>query len=373
MSQTATILTLAPGFEPVAAAFQKHLDEGLELGAGFCARVEGQTVVDLVGGHADRARTRPWTAETLVPVYSTSKPIAAMTLARLADQGLLDFDEPIGRLWPEFAAHGKPVTIAEALSHQAGVPGFPDPIDPDLWLDHAALAPLLAAQAPLWRPGGANGYHPITYGVIANELALRACGRTIGAHLKAEVCGPQDIDFWIGLPDVHHVRCAEMMKPRGLPEPVARGELHKVAFLKPWSAPSRGGADWRRTEMPAANAHGTARSLATLYDVFADEGRIGGREMVSRRALKDLTAPRIEGRDLVLEFDVRRAAGPMINAHGAFGPNPHGFGHPGRGGASALADPDARLSAAYVMNRQSMALIDDPRPRALIAALYACL
>jgi CubicO group peptidase (beta-lactamase class C family) len=190
---------VAKGFEPVLAAFETNFAEGLELGAGFCAVVEGEVVVDLVGGYADRAKTKAWTSETLVPIYSTTKPIAAMVLARLQDQGKLSFDDPIGWLWPEFTAHGKDVTIAQALSHQAGVPGFVDPIDPALWLNPPALAAALAQLEPMWPPGTANGYHPLTYGYIAGELALRAQGTTLGTQLRGEICAPLGLDFWIGL------------------------------------------------------------------------------------------------------------------------------------------------------------------------------
>lgn len=364
---------VARGFEQVAEVFQRHFNEGLELGAGFCAMIEGEVVVDLIGGHADRDKTRPWTDTTLVPVYSTTKPIAAMVLARLHDQGLLDFDEPITRLWPEFGAHGKDVTIAEALSHQAGVPGFKDPIDPALWLDPPKLAEALAALAPMWKPGTANGYHPLTYGYIAGELAMRAEGRSLGTHLREEVCGPLGIDFWIGLPDEHHPRCAEISRPRGLPQLGPASPEKRAAFLTPWSAPDRGGALWRRTEIPSANGHGTARSVAALYGMFAMEGQIGGRAVVGAPGMKALSVPRIQGLDLVLGFDIKWCAGVMANSNRAYGPNDGAFGHSGWGGSCGFGDPETRVSAAYVMNKQSTALIADTRALDLVNALYACL
>jgi CubicO group peptidase (beta-lactamase class C family) len=364
---------VAQGFEPVLAAFETNFAEDLELGAGFCALVEGEVVVDLVGGFADRAKTIAWTDQTLVPVYSTTKPIAAMVLARLADQGKLSFDDPIGWLWPEFTAHGKDVTIAQALSHQAGVPGFVDPIDPALWLNPHALAATLAEQKPMWEPGTASGYHPLTYGYIAGELAMRAHGTTLGTQLRHDVCGPLDLDFWIGLPDEHHGRCAEIKRPTAAPNLGPINPERKAAFLTKWAAPDRGGADWRRAEIPSANGHGTARAVATLYGMFANGGKIGDTQVVSPETMADFTKARIKGADLVLPYDLEWAAGVMRNSNLIYGNNPATMGHSGWGGSGAFGDPDRRVSAAYVMNRQTTALLGDERAGRLWAALYGCL
>lgn len=365
---------VAPGFEPVAEAFAEGLAG--ELGAGFAATIEGETVVALWGGFADRAQTTPWAPDTLVPVYSTTKPIAAITLARLIDTAGLSFEAPVASLWPAFAAQGKgAVTIAQALSHQAGVPGFVEPIDPALWLDPPALAEQLAALAPLWPPGTQSGYHPLTYGYLAGEIARRAdpAGRTLGAQLRAEITGPAGVDFWIGLPDAHHARCAEIARPRDLPQLGPITPEKRAAFLTKWAAPDRGGPDWRRAEIPSANGHGTALSVAQLYAILANDGRLGARAILSKAALAALVAVRCQGPDRVLPFDLTWAAGVLINSNGFYGPNPAALGHSGWGGSCGLADADRRLSAAYVMNRQSNALMGDPRAMRLIAALYGCL
>jgi hypothetical protein len=94
-------------FAPVHAAFEGNLTTGADVGASFCATVDGETVVDLWGGYADEARTRPWHRDTIVNVYSTTKTMTALTALLLADRGELDFDAPVARYWPEFAANGK--------------------------------------------------------------------------------------------------------------------------------------------------------------------------------------------------------------------------------------------------------------------------
>ena len=364
---------VAQGFEPVLAAFEANFAQDLELGAGFCAMVDGEVVVDLVGGFADRAKTIPWSDQTLVPIYSTTKPIAALVLARLQDQGKLGFDDPIGWLWPEFTAHGKDVTIAQALSHQAGVPGFVDPIDPALWLNPPALAAALAELKPMWVPCTASGYHPLTYGYIAGELAMRAQGTTLGTQLREDVCRPLGIDFWIGLPDEHHERCAEMSRPKAMLMLGPTTPERTAAFLTKWAAPDRGGAEWRRAEIPSANGHGTARSVAELYGIFANDGRIGETQVVSPETMADFTKSRIKGPDLVLPYELEWASGVMRNSNLIFGDNPATLCHSGWGGSGAFGDPERRVSAAYVMNKQTPALLGDERAGRLWSALYGCL
>lgn len=362
---------VAPGFEHVGEVFAAALSE--ELGAGFAAVREGEVVVDLWGGWADRAQTEPWARDTIVPVYSTTKGVSAIVLAMLAGQGLIDYEAPLASLWPAFAANGKDrVTVAQTLAHQAGVPGFLEPIDPDLWLDPPRCAEAVAALAPLWPPGSASGYHPLTWGYIAGEIALRATARSLGTMLREDICAPLGLDFQIGTPESDHARCAEMKKPTRAGE---FGEItppRKAAFFTPWAAPVRGGARWRKIEIPSANGHGTALALARLYEAYATGGEIAGKRVLSQEGFAALTKRRWKGDDLVLPFNIDWRTGVMGNSNRVYGPNDEAFGHSGMGGSCGFGDPIARISASYVMNKQSHHLMGDPRALKLIEALYSC-
>lgn len=363
---------VAPGFERVREAFEAGLAE--ELGASFAATRDGEVVVDLWGGWADRELTRQWTRETIAPVYSTTKGVAAVVIAKLFDEGTLDYDAPASALWPAFSAHGKDdVTIAQTLAHQAGVPGFIEPIDPDLWLDPPACAEAIAALTPLWPPGSASGYHPLTWGYIAGEIALRASGRSLGTILREDICTPLGIDFMIGTPGSEHHRCSEMKKPTRAGK---FGEItapRKAAFFSKWAAPVRGSAHWRKIEIPSANGHGNALSVARFYEVYASEGMIGGSRILSPHAFEALTKRRWFGEDLVLPFHVDWRTGVMGNSNAFYGPNAEACGHSGMGGSVGFGDPVARVSVGYVMNKQSHHIAGDPRSLKLVEALYACL
>ena len=363
----------APRFAAVATAFERALRNGSELGAAFAVVIDGETVVDLHGGWADREASRAFGPETLAPVFSVTKAVSAIMLARLVDAGKLAYDQTVASVWPEFAKAGKArVTVGELLSHQAGLSGFPQPMDPADWFEWDAICAKLAAMEPLWPPGTRSGYHPVTFGHLAGEVFRRIDGRSLGQALREEVAGPLDLDLWIGLPDAEHARVAELEKPRTVPSFGEMNPATRAAFLTRWSSPGgRGSAAWRRAEFPAANGHATALALARMAGMLA---RPDGGALLSVEAIEGLAREQIAGPDLVLPFDISWGAGVMRNGGlGIYGPHRGAFGHSGWGGACMFADRERGLGIAYVMNRQSAHLLGDPRPGRLIAATYDAL
>lgn len=361
-------------FAAVKDAFARNFAAGEELGARFTLVESGEVVLDLWAGHADRARSRPFDARTLTPVFSTTKAAAALLIARLVDRGALKYEQTVASVWPEFAAAGKgEITIAQALSHQAGLAGFPDEMDPAEWFDWDAVCAKLAAMAPLWPPGSVSGYHPITFGYLAGEIFRRVDGRSMGTALREDLAEPFGLDIWIGLPDAEFDRVAELQRPKGLPDFGEVNAATRAAFLTPWSAPAgRGQAEWRRIEIPSANGHATAEALARLMGALADGGRLDSAQILSPATIAEATRERIRGQDLVLPFVMSWGAGLMRNETvRAWGPGTRTFGHSGWGGSCAFADPERRLAGAYVMNRQSTQLLGDDRARRLIEAAYA--
>jgi CubicO group peptidase (beta-lactamase class C family) len=354
-------------------AFAANFEAGEELGARFTLVEAGEVVVDLMAGWADRKRTMRFGETTLAPIFSTGKAVAALMIARLVDQTKLDYGQTVASVWPAFGQAGKAnVTIEQAISHQAGLPGFPEPVDPALWFDWDATCAKLAAMAPMWPPGTASGYHPVTVGYIAGEIFRRVDGRTMGRALREDLGVPFGLDLWIGLPDSEHARVCDVQRPSALPDFGHVNPPTEAAFLKPWSQPGgRGQAEWRRMEIPSANGHATAEALARLMGALANDGWLDGGEILSPALIAEASRERIRGQDLVLPFDMSWAAGFMRNEPNfPWGPGRQTFGHSGWGGACAFADPERRLGGAYVMNRQGVALMGDPRPKRIIEAAY---
>ncbi len=377
MTDSPQIHGLCPDrFAAVREVFTQNFASGQEVGARFALADRGEIIIDLFAGHADRARTRPFDERTLTPIFSTTKLLASLMIARLVDQGLLAYDQTVASIWPAFAAEGKgAITVAQVLSHQAGLCGIAEEFDPALWFDWDFICERLAAMAPIWTPGTASGYHPITVGYLVGEIFRRVDGRSLGTALREDLAEPHDLDLWIGLPDSEHGRCADMQRPTGMPDLGEMTEARRLAFGTRWAAPlGRESAQWRRFEIPSANGHATAPALARIMALLADDGQLDGQARLSPGTAAEVMQERICGPDRVLPRKVSWAAGPLRNRlDPAFGPSPTTVGHYGWGGSCAFGDPTTGLSGAYVMTRQSIHLVGDPRATALIEAVYKSL
>lgn len=362
-------------FSDVKDAFIANFQEELECGASFAMVKDGEIIINLVGGYTNRKKDKLWNTDTLVPVFSSTKAVTAVLMALLVDQDRIGYDQLVKTLWPEFAAAGKAsITIAQILSHQAGLSGITNPEwTPQDWFNHDKTCRELAAQKPIWPPATACGYHPSTVGYLAAEIARRAdkYGRSLGTILREDICRENQIDFYIGTPPSEHDRCADIIKPRQLPDLGEINAATKAAFLEKWSAAGgKSQSAWREMENPAGNGHGTAAALAQIIDVI-HRGDIGGRKYLAEDMLEKITRPYYSGPNLVLPFNLTMAAGLMHNAPNFFyGPNENCFGHSGWGGSCVFADRETGYSAAYVMNKQSYYLMGDPRPLRIIKALY---
>jgi CubicO group peptidase (beta-lactamase class C family) len=340
-------------------------------------------LVDLWGGHADAARTRPWGRDTLVNVFSTTKAATALCAHMLADRGLLDLDAPVARTWPEFAAAGKAdLPVRFLLSHQAGLAALRSPLPTEALYDWQRMTRALAAEAPWWPPGSASGYHAMTYGFLVGEVLRRVTGRTLGAFFRDEVARPLGADFHIGLPAAEERRVAELVPPsaeelaaagaaaQGDPESL----LGKVMANPPLRPEVANTTAWRRAELPAANGHANARSVARVMAALACGGALGGLRLLGAEALARAAQQQSYDLDLVLGLPMRWGLGFMLSsAELPLGPSPRAFGHGGWGGSLAVADPDARVSWAYVMNKMSPGTTGDARAAGIVTELYAAL
>ncbi|MHA7871776.1 MAG: serine hydrolase domain-containing protein [Hyphococcus sp.] len=366
---------LSARFVKAGDAFAENFAESLELGACFAVMIDGDLVVDIRGGFVDRARERAWGEETLACIYSSSKAVLSIMVAKAVSDGALEYAAPVSRYWPEFGAAGKDaITLAEVLSHQAGLCGFAEEMPPDTWLDWDAIAHKVAAMAPLWPPGSANGYHPQTVGVIIGEIFRRVLGASVG-ELLTSARAASDMQIFCGMAPPETARTAYMPKPPRAPDLGPLNRYEELAFLKPWSAPARVAREaWLASEIPASNMHADARSLAAFVYPLANQGRNDAGAPVLRPAVvAEALGERVRGDDLVLPFHLSWTAGLMKNINRHFGPNDNAYGHAGFGGSCVVIDPEHRLTAAYVMSKMSPYLVGDPRALRLLNAVYDCL
>jgi len=374
-----------PRFERVRAAFAENFDKRNEYGAAVAVTVDGKQVVDLWGGHADKARTQPWRRDTIVNVFSTTKGLTAITAHRMVDQGLIDLDAPVARYWPEFGRAGKErIPVRWLLSHRAGLAAVRKPLPENACYDWATMTAALAEQEPWWEPGTKHGYHAITYGWLIGEVMRRVSGKSPGAYFRDEIARPLGIDCHIGLAASEDERCGQMIQsPPPPPDQVNLFEYAQKnpesvtakAFMNPPTAMKLGAINaraWRGAEIPAANGHTTGRALARLYGAIARGGEVDGIRILTPAAIERCHTEESHGRDEVLMVPTRFSTGFMLTqAHDPIGPNRNAFGHPGAGGSLGFADPEAKVGFGYTMNKMGPYILIDPRARALIDAVYA--
>ena len=377
--------TCDPKFNRVKDAFAENFEKRGEVGAAAAVMLDGKSVVDIWAGHADKEKTRPWARDTLVNVYSTTKGVTAICAHRLADKGLLDIDAPVAKYWPEFAQAGKDkLPVRYLLSHKAGLAAVRKTLDEDALFKWDKMTTALAEQEPWWEPGTKHGYHALTFGYLVGEVIRRITGKTPGTYLRDELAGPLGLDLHIGLDAKNDARTGDMipMPPPAPGEPNLFAEIMKdtesvtfKAFMNPPGGMRPGlvnTREWRAAEIPAANGHTTARSLAKLYGAVARGGELDGVRVMSKEQVAQCSIEQSNGPDALLILNTRFSLGFMMSQPGAsLGPNAKSFGHPGAGGSLGYADPEAKIGFGYTMNKMHAGLLIDARATALIDAVYA--
>ncbi|MFD7787528.1 serine hydrolase domain-containing protein [Streptomyces nojiriensis] len=380
--------SVAEGFEPVRDAFVRNFEALGDRGAAVAVYRDGRKVVDLWGGTRDAEGTEPWTEGTAQIVRSATKGVAAAVPLLLHQRGLLDLDAPVGSYWPEFKTGGKErILVRDVLAHRAGIPALDRGLSAAEAADGVSGARAVAAQQPFWEPGTEHGYHAQTYSWLLSELVLRATGRTVGSVLAEEIAEPLGLEFWIGLPETeaHRVgRVAPVEPPesagmlrtrprRNVSEAYADPDsLTRRAFAAIAPLPDENDPGYRAAELPASNGIGTARALARFYGatigVVEDGARIFTPATTALAGREHSAGP-----DRVLVVNTRFGPGYML--HGPASPllSPASFGHPGRGGSLAFADPEAGIGFGYVTNALAKSVTADPRAQALVRALKSAL
>ncbi|WP_405165021.1 beta-lactamase family protein [Nocardia sp. NBC_01499] len=382
--------TVAPGFEAVRDAFAANFADQGDVGAAVCVYRDGQPVVDLWGGLADPDAGRPWERDTLQLVYSATKGVVAAAAHLLVQRGLLDLDAPVAQYWPEFAAAGKgEIPVRWLLTHQAGLAAIDKPVPLAEALVWTPMVEALAAQAPNWTPGTDHGYHGRTFGWLVGEVIRRITGRTVGRFLAEDIAAPFGVDFFIGLPAAEQSRVSRLVfapKPDldSVPDEAIPEQMRPMvaAMRDPESLTNRAfqitdppDIDFNSpavhaAEIPASNGIGTARGLARLYASLVSV--VDGNRLLSPETLAAAIREQTSGIDRVIMLPDRYASGFMLPIADLTLGGPNSFGHPGRGGSLGYADPERRLSFAYVTNYIVEGALD-LRARNLVDALETAL
>ncbi len=386
--------TWDPRFQGVRDEFERNFAERGEVGASVCVMIDGQTVVDLWGGLADRHTRRPWERDTIGLVWSCTKGATALCAHMLGSRGRLDLDRPVAHYWPEFAQADKDgITVRMLLDHQAGLPAIRQPLRPGGLYDWPYMIDVLAAEAPFWESGTRQGYHATTFGHLVGEVVRRVSGRPFDAFFREEVAGPLGLDFHIGLPEEHEPRIAPTIRADPPPprEPRSRflarmaddpASIQALTVKNSGRRTAAGDHDSREAHqavLPSQGGVTNARGLAGMYAPLAQ----GGGRLVDADTLKQMSAVSSAiGVDATLLIGLRIALGFWKSSDNRRGPPgardsiilpEEAFGHPGMGGSLGFADPAARMSFGYTMNKQGRGVCLNERGQSLVDAVYRSL
>ncbi|SFB78347.1 CubicO group peptidase, beta-lactamase class C family [Polaromonas sp. OV174] len=361
-------------FAALAQALELNMAAGQEVGCAVAVVIDGETVVDLWAGHRDRARSQPWTADTITDMKSVGKSIYTLNILRLVGLGQMQLDAPVAQYWPAFGQAGKEsITVRLLLGHLAGLP-YPDAAPLGSLYQPGVVNKALEAQAPEWPPGTQACYHSFTFPLLCAELLRQATGRSARDLHRDGIARPLGAEYWLGLEDAQHGLCADYLETPGTPSLEGMKRNPDSPLYRAWRPLPReedyNSADWRRYA-----GHGNARGMARIYAALACGGTLDGYEVVHRDVLAEATQQGgWEGMDYMTKRPFSMGLG-FMRAGPAFsiGQGKRNFGHPGMGGAIAFADPDRRMSFSYCPNRMSPVADTGPWASALIHATYASL
>lgn len=355
-------------FTRLRDAFATNLATGEELGAAIAVDIDGDMVVDIWGGHRDSAGTEPWTRDTIVNVWSTSKEITALAVLMLVDRGLVDLHEPVATYWPEFAQAGKAeIEVRHVLAHTSGVSGWDPPFTTEDMYDWDKSIARLAAQEPWWEPGTASGYHAHNQGHLLGEIVRRVTGQTLTQFVDAEIAQPLGVDLQIGARPEDDPRIAEIVPPPPLPfdlTGVAAGSpLIRTMTSPPPNAEAANSISWRRATLGALNAHTNARALARTMSAISRGGNVSGVRLLSPATIDQIFVEQTNGVDLVLGMPLRWGAGFAL---------PHPESTPylpdericfwgGWGGSVTVMFPLRGMTFSYVMNKMAPGVFGSER------------
>lgn len=380
--------TVKDGFQRVKEAFAENFASHGEVGASLAVMIDGEIVVDIWGGYADAQRTESWESDTIANVFSTTKGMVAICVNRLIEQGKIDPEAPVATYWPEFAEGGKEsLPVKYLLCHQAGLPAVANILPRETQYDWAPLVNALAAQAPWWEPGTKHGYHAVTFGHLNGELVRRVSGMSVGSYFRKEIAEPLGVDFHIGFGEEHDERVSPLIPApldgMSMDSPIAKAFLDPTSLtfkafmitLEPMMNPGyMNTREWRAAEVPAANGHGNARALATIYGALGRGGELNGVQVLQRETIDEARKPMTSGEDAILMLPTTFGRGFLLEGEDyGLTPNASLFGHPGLGGSFGFADPDRKLGIGYVMNKMVLPenYMVDPRWATIFAALDA--
>lgn len=337
----------ATALEAVKRLFFRQIEEGQHPGAALAVYRNGQLVLDLIGGVADIETGAPVQPDTMFVLFSSTKPLASMSVHKLIERDQAQLDDPVAKHWPGFAANGKEgVTIRHILTHRGGFPEAPPDLHWSQWRDWDAVVAAMESATPKWGPGTVSAYHPLNHGWVCAELVRRIDGRPFPDFLRQEITGPLGMnDTYVGLPEQLEGRVAKL---HAMEDVEVQGQGTVKTFNRP---------EVHEAVVPAGCGIAAARDMARFYAMLVNGGELDGARVFKPETVAKATAVEIDrDEDRTLGSTIRRGLG--FNLGGIPGSSDrmgrnstaHTFGHGGAGTSICWGDSDLGVAFVFIPN-----------------------
>jgi len=358
-------------FQPVKDLLEQQIQEGLHPGAQLCVSIDGDVVADFGVGETVVGSGVDLTNDSVMPLFSSAKPITAIALGILVDSGRLSFDDPVASHISEFATHGKSsIKIKHILNHTSGLAD--DPLA-DGGTSREEVISRLSDSRTIdgWVPGERSAYIPTAGWHILGEVVERASGITFESFLQDFVLDP------VGMNSTFTNVSPELAEQLGNQRASVHDSRREPMAVNQAYSPERLG----RFVRPGSSFSGTARDMVSFYSMLLNDGvSPAGEQIISESVIASLTSRQDEGLlDETFGVFMDRGLGFFIDSQRHSPAVPYGygtaassatFGHGGKESSTCFADPERGLAVSLIFNGMPGEPKHDRRLKRVLAAVY---
>ncbi len=353
-----------PEFREVKDIFKNYFLNKIETGANFSVVKNGNVIINLYGGLKNNNEL--WDQNTIVNTFSLSKGIYAACVAKLINEGKLDIDKNISFYWPKF---NKDIKVKYVLSHQSGVYRFKQKLENKDLINYQKIIELLENQTADHEPGFQTFYHAKTHGYLVENLIRIITGDTLGKYFKQNFRHKLNINFIFGLEEKEFKNVADLISDKKLIN-------EKISEFNAFNNPKNdilyyNTKEWRAAGVPSMGGHGSALSIAKLYDILANDYKSDKGVIISQEKFKKILIDTKSKIDQSLKLPIRWTySGFILRGGWMFGKNKENFGHNGWGGSLGFGDPINGIGISYVTRKINQGMGADARAVNLIKKFY---
>ena len=359
-------------FLEVKNIFNNLLETKQETGAAFSIIRNKKKIISIFGGSKNSAN-EPWDESTIVNTFSVSKGIYETCIAKLINEDLIDIEKPVFYYWPNFNKNNKcNILVKHILSHQSGIYRFKNKLRNQDLIDWEKIISLLENQEPDHLPGAFTYYHAKTHGFLIGNLIKIITGLDVGEYLRKEITEKNNFKFYFGIKKEDKVNLADITLDIFGPEEIYVNSNNYDAFNNPsYNVEYYNSPEWRGSQIPSMGGHGNSDSIASIYDLLANDYKQDSHNIIRQDLLKKYLSETNSRKDLSLNFQIRWSQlGFVLRGGWMFGKYKESFGHNGWGGSLGFADPINGLGISYVTKELNPTMGIDNRAIILIKKFY---